>query len=194
MPWTAPPRAIQGCSLMPSGAVADGPLGVRAHVDLHRTSKIHPVLPAAGVQESALTARATGEGDLTTGRRVVRLPVSVRVLPLPRAIDDRIGRDIATDGTTVARALVVLHHVVEVDDVSGAVSACSSRSCTDGVQVHRVALCVPKGCLDARGQGALVWLPPVAVVEPGPGRRCRNSHIVCSCSAPGTSLVFLLFS
>ena len=67
-----------------------------------------------------MAARATGEGDLTTGQRIVRLPAAVRVLPLPRAINDRIGRDLATDGPTAARAHVVLHHVVEVDDVSGA--------------------------------------------------------------------------
>ena len=110
-------------SVLPSGAVADGPLFVRAHVGLHRTTKIHPVVPAAGVQESALAARATGEGDLAAGRRMVRLPAAVRVLPLPRAIDGRIGRDIATDGPTELCAHVVLHHFVEVDDVSGAVFA-----------------------------------------------------------------------
>jgi hypothetical protein len=106
--------------VLPSGAVADGPLVARAHVDLHRTTQIHPVLPAAGVQESAFAARATGEGDLAAGRWIVRLPAAVRVLPFPRAIDDRIGRDLATDGPTAARAHVALHHVVEVDDVSGA--------------------------------------------------------------------------
>jgi len=45
--------AAQGHPGLPSGAVADGPLFVRVLVDLQRTTKIHPVLPAAGVQDSA---------------------------------------------------------------------------------------------------------------------------------------------
>jgi len=54
----SPAQAVKGfiqnpVRRLPSGAVADGPLFVRVLVDLHRTTKIHPVVPAAGVQDSA---------------------------------------------------------------------------------------------------------------------------------------------